>query len=60
MPQLSLPFIDTPIPQQSLWEQLHPQQQQLVVETVARLLLKAAKATPSTLTLLPLKETSHE
>jgi hypothetical protein len=41
MAQLSLHFIDIPISQQSLWETLHPEQQQLIVETLARLLLKA-------------------
>jgi hypothetical protein len=47
MPQLSLHFIDIPIPQQCLWEELHPEQQQLIIETLARLLLKAAAATPA-------------
>ncbi len=60
MPQLNLHFIDIPIPQQSLWEELHPQHQQLVIETLARLLLKAAAATPLTLAIEPPLENSHE
>lgn len=31
MPQLSLHFIDIPIPERCLWEELHPEQQQLII-----------------------------
>jgi hypothetical protein len=42
MPQLNLNFIDIPIPQESLWEDLHNEQKQLIVEALARLMLKAS------------------
>lgn len=47
MPQLSLNFTDSPLPQQSLWESLNHQQQQLLIEALARLMAKAA-ALPET------------
>jgi hypothetical protein len=42
MPQLSLNFIDIPIPQTHLWESLNHEQKQLFIETLARLMVKAA------------------
>ena len=45
MSQLNLPFLDIPIPQTCLWEELNSQQKQLVVETLARLMVKAATRT---------------
>ena len=41
MTQLNLIFIDIPIPQTCLWDQFDDEQKQIVVETLARLLLKA-------------------
>ena len=41
MPQLNLNFIDIPIPETCLWDQFDDEQKQIVVETLARLLLKA-------------------
>ena len=40
MSQLKLHFIDNPIPQTCLWEELNNQQKQRVVETLARLMIK--------------------
>ena len=47
MSQLKLHFIDIPIPipQTCLWEELNNQQKQLVVETLARLMIKATAPT---------------
>ncbi len=42
MPQLNLNFTDTPIPQESLWEDIHNEQKHLRIEAFARLMLKAA------------------
>ena len=42
MPQLSLNFLDIPIPQTHLWESLNLEQKQLFIETLARLMIKAA------------------
>lgn len=42
MPQLSLNFIDIPIPQTHLWESLSNEQKLLLIETLARLMVKAA------------------
>jgi hypothetical protein len=44
MPQLNLSFIDIPIPETCLWEGLNEEQKQLVVEALARLMVKAARA----------------
>jgi hypothetical protein len=44
MPQLNLNFTDIPIPQSHLWEQLDEDQKQIVNETLARLIIKAARA----------------
>ena len=41
MPQLNLSFNDIPIPETCLWEQLDDQQKQIVIETLARLLVQA-------------------
>jgi hypothetical protein len=41
MPQLNLNFTDIPIPETCLWEQLDDQQKQIVIETLARLLVQA-------------------
>jgi hypothetical protein len=43
MPQLNLNFTDIPIPETCLWEQLEDQQRRIVIEILARLLLKAAQ-----------------
>ena len=43
MPQLNLNFTDIPIPETYLWEQLEDQQRRIVIETLARLLRKAAQ-----------------
>ncbi len=43
MAQLNLNFIDIPIPETCLWEELDDEQKQLVVETLARLMIKAAR-----------------
>lgn len=45
MPQLNLKFIDIPIPETCLWEQLDDQQKRSVVEALARLLVKATHIT---------------
>ena len=41
MPQLNLNFTDIPIPQESLWEDLHNEQKHLIIEAFAKLMLKA-------------------
>jgi phenylpyruvate tautomerase PptA (4-oxalocrotonate tautomerase family) len=43
MPQLNLNFIDIPIPETHLWEQFDDEQKQIVIETLARLLVKATR-----------------
>jgi len=43
MPQLNLNFLDIPIPETCLWEQLDDEQKRTVVETLARLLVKATR-----------------
>ena len=43
MPQLNLNFIDIPIPETCLWEQFDDEQKRIVVETLARLLVKASR-----------------
>jgi predicted Fe-S protein YdhL (DUF1289 family) len=45
MPQLNLNFIDIPIPETCLWEQLDDEQKRNVVEALARLLVKATPIT---------------
>ena len=43
MPQLNLIFLDIPIPETRLWEQLDDGQKRTVVEALARLLVKATQ-----------------
>jgi phenylpyruvate tautomerase PptA (4-oxalocrotonate tautomerase family) len=43
MPQLNLNFIDIPIPETCLWEQLDEEQKRTVVEALVRLLVKASR-----------------
>jgi predicted Fe-S protein YdhL (DUF1289 family) len=43
MAQLNLNFIDIPIPETCLWEQFDDEQKQIVVETLARLLVQATR-----------------
>ena len=45
MPQLNLNFIDIPIPETCLWEQLDEEQKRTVVEALVRLLVKASRST---------------
>ena len=46
MRQLPLKFIDLPVPETRLWEQLDDQPKQAVIETLARLLSQAVQAHP--------------
>jgi hypothetical protein len=43
MPQLNLNFHEIPIPETHLWEQFDEDQKRVVVETLARLLVKATR-----------------
>jgi len=43
MPQLNLNFTDIPISETCLWEQLDDDQKRIVIETLARLLVKATE-----------------
>jgi phenylpyruvate tautomerase PptA (4-oxalocrotonate tautomerase family) len=43
MPQLILNFIDIPIPETCLWEQLDDEQKRIVIDTLTRLLVKATR-----------------
>jgi predicted Fe-S protein YdhL (DUF1289 family) len=43
MSQLNLNFTDIPIPETCLWEQFDDKQKRIVVETLARLLVKASR-----------------
>ena len=43
MPQLNLNFNDIPIPETCMWEELDDEHKQLVIETLARLMLKAVR-----------------
>jgi hypothetical protein len=43
MPQLNLNFEDITIPETCLWEQFDDEQKRIVVETLARLLIKATQ-----------------
>jgi hypothetical protein len=43
MPQLNLNFLDIPIPETCLWEELDNEHKQLVIETLARLLVNAVR-----------------
>jgi hypothetical protein len=44
MPQLNLNFLDIPIPETCLWEDLGDEHKQLVIETLARLMVNAVRA----------------
>ena len=41
MPQLNLNFTDIPISETHLWEQFDDEQKRIVIETLARLLVRA-------------------
>jgi hypothetical protein len=43
MPQLNLNFIEIPIPETHLWEQFDDEQRRIVIESLARLLVKAVQ-----------------
>ena len=43
MPQLNLNFNDIPIPETHLWEQFDEEQKRIVIETLARLLVKTTR-----------------
>jgi hypothetical protein len=43
MPQLNLNFNDIPIPETHLWEQFDEDQKRVVLETLARLLVKTTR-----------------
>lgn len=43
MPQLNLNFIDIPIAETCLWEQFDDEPKQIVIETLARLLVQATR-----------------
>ena len=47
MPQLHLNFLDMPIPETHLWEQLDDDQRRIVVEILARLMTNAARTVTS-------------
>jgi hypothetical protein len=43
MPQLHLSFIDIPVPEKRLWEQLDDEHKQIVIEILARLLVQTTR-----------------
>ena len=43
MAQLHLNFLDIPIPETCLWEQFDEEQNRVVIETLARLLVKTTR-----------------
>jgi hypothetical protein len=43
MPQLHLSFIDIPVPETRLWEQLDDEQKRIVIEILARLLVQSTR-----------------
>jgi hypothetical protein len=43
MPQLNLNFTDIPISETCLWEQFDDEQKRILIETLSRLLIKAAQ-----------------
>ena len=45
MSQLNLMFTDLPLPEPELWEQFDETQKQMIIETLARLMFRAAGAT---------------
>ena len=42
MPQLNLNFADIPVPETCLWEQFPDEPKQLIIATLARLLIQAS------------------
>ena len=44
MPQLHLSFIDIPVPETRLWEQLDHEHKRIVIETLARLLVQTTRS----------------
>jgi hypothetical protein len=43
MPQLNLNFLDIPIPETCLWEELNDEHKQLAIEVLARLMVNAVQ-----------------
>jgi hypothetical protein len=43
MPQLNLNFLDIPIPETCLWEELNDEHKQLAIEALARLMVNAVQ-----------------
>ena len=43
MPQLHLSFIDIPVPETCLWEQLEDEHKRIVIEILARLLAQTTR-----------------
>ena len=43
MPQLHLSFIDIPLPETRLWEQLEDERKRIVIEILARLLVQTTR-----------------
>jgi hypothetical protein len=43
MPQLHLSFIDIPVPETRLWEQLDDEDKRIVIEILARLLVQTTR-----------------
>jgi hypothetical protein len=43
MPQLHLSFIDIPVPETRLWEQLDDEHKRIVIEILARLLVQTTR-----------------
>ena len=43
--QLYLSFLDIPVPESHIWERLSEQQKAIVIETISRILTKAATTT---------------
>ena len=60
MPQLNLNFTDILIPQESLWEDLHNEQKNLIIEAFARLMLKAVADSHRPSPAEPIKETAND
>jgi hypothetical protein len=46
MPQLHLSFIDIPVPETHLWEQLDDEHKRIVIEILARLLVRTTRPHP--------------
>ena len=60
MPQLNLNFTDIPIPQESLWEDLHNEQKHLIIEVIAKLMLKAVADSHPPSPAEPIKEAAND